>query len=137
MRTAFRAKSWLLLFSILICLTSRQVLAQLSSSEQKILETLDASRATEGIRRLSTGIVKSPSGAGNGTAVAGSPEEKELANYVEQEMKKMGLNVKQEPFPVRHYQYGPVTLAANGKSGSGDQLACRRRHLGHEGWRAV
>jgi len=36
-------------------------------------------------------MVKGRSGAGDGAAVAGIPEEKALANYIEQEMKEMGL----------------------------------------------
>jgi hypothetical protein len=117
MKSGFRKKMYaFFLLSVASCFVSRQVFAQLNNSEQTILDKLDTSRTRERIQYLSTGVVKSPSGAGDGTAVAGSPEEKSLANYLENQMKGMGLDVTQEPFPARHYQYGPVTLTVNGKA---------------------
>ncbi len=89
--------------------------AQISVSEQKLLNSLDAARVASQIQFFSEGVVKTPSGAGDGTAVAGSAEERTLAQAIAQEMKKIGLQVRQEPFAVRAYDYGPVTLTANGK----------------------
>jgi Zn-dependent M28 family amino/carboxypeptidase len=89
--------------------------AQTSSAEQKLLNSLDAARVASQIRFFSEGVVKTHSGAGDGTAVAGSAEERQLADAIAQEMKKIGLQVRREPFAVRAYEYGPVSLSANGK----------------------
>ena len=90
--------------------------AQISAAERKVLDSLDPARVTAQIRFLSEGVIKTPSGAGNGTAVAGSAEERALADTIAQEMSKLGLKVQREPFAVRAYTYGPVTLSANGKA---------------------
>ena len=89
--------------------------AQISGTEQKVLESLDASRVAAQIRFLSENVIKTTSGAGKGTAVAGSAEERALSGVIAQEMSKLGLQVKREPFAVRAYEYGPVSLTANGK----------------------
>jgi Iap family predicted aminopeptidase len=89
--------------------------AQISGGEQKLLNSLDAARVASQIQFFSEGVVKTHSGAGDGTAVAGSAEERQLADAIAQEMKKIGLEVRREPFAVRAYEYGPVSLSANGK----------------------
>src|SRR5579872_7487527 len=86
--------------------------AQISSPEQKVLDSLSPSRVTAQIRLLSEDVIKTPSGAGSGTAVAGSAEERALADVIAQQMSKLGLQVKREPFTVRAYEYGPVSLTA-------------------------
>jgi Peptidase family M28/PA domain len=88
--------------------------AQMSIQEKSVLDSLDVGRVKDQIRFLSEEVVKTKSGAGAGTAVAGSPEEAELASEVISEMKKIGLDVHAETYPVRRYTSGPVTLAANG-----------------------
>jgi hypothetical protein len=90
--------------------------AQLTGSEKAALDTLDVARVKNQIRFFSEDVVKSQSGAGAGTAVVGSPEETELAQMVVAEMKKIGLDVHTENYPVRHYTFAPVTLTANGKA---------------------
>ncbi|MBZ5560766.1 MAG: M28 family peptidase, partial [Acidobacteriia bacterium] len=90
--------------------------AQPTAAERATLAKLDAARASAFLKYLSEDVVTTPSGAGAGTAVAGSSEEKALANAIEQEFKRAGLTVRQEPFPVRTYKYGPVTLTAGGKA---------------------
>jgi hypothetical protein len=77
---------------------------------------LDAARTGREIQHLSVGIVDNDSGAGAGSAIAGTADEKKIADAVEQEMRSIGLNVHTEPFPVRHYEYGKVSLKANGAS---------------------
>ncbi len=90
--------------------------AQLSSAERALLARLDVARTTAVTRRFSEEIVDNRSGAGAGSVVAGSPDEKLVANVIEQEFRKMGIaSVRQEPFPVRHYQYGEVVLTADGE----------------------
>ena len=99
---------------VLLILVPAEALADLTPAERKLLDGLDADRTASMIRHVSAGIVKNRSGAGIGTAVAGSPDEKALANAIEQELKRLGISVRQESFPVRHYDYGEVFLAASG-----------------------
>src|SRR5215831_19242804 len=87
-----------------------------TTAEREILSKLDADRTGKEIQRLSVGIVDNDSGAGAGTAVAGSADEKKIADAVAEEMKAIGLDVHTEPFPVRHYEYGKVSLKVNGVS---------------------
>jgi len=89
--------------------------AQLTESEKKVIDALDQNRVRSQIQYLSEGVVKTKSGQGAGTAVVGSPEEAELGQVVAAEMKKIGLDVRTEGYPVRHYTSGPVTLTASGK----------------------
>jgi hypothetical protein len=84
--------------------------------EQAVLARIDVQRALATMKQLSEDIVKNRSGAGAGTAVAGSADEQALADFIEQRMKSLGLEVHQERFPVRHYEYGEVTLTAGGKT---------------------
>ena len=90
-------------------------LCQLGESEKTLIAKLDTSRVVSDLQRFSTGLIKTKSGLGAGSAVVGSPEERLLADAVEAEMKKLGLKTHQEKFPVRAYSYGEVTLTANGK----------------------
>jgi Zn-dependent M28 family amino/carboxypeptidase len=91
-------------------------MAALSPSEEATLNKLDTGRVITNLQRISTGIVKTRSGAGAGTVVAGSEEETALAKVLEQDMKQLGLTTHQEPYAVRAYQYGEVTLTANGRA---------------------
>jgi hypothetical protein len=81
-------------------------LAALSPSEQSALQKLDSNRVIAGTQQFSTGIIRTRSGAGAGTVVAGSEEEHASANVIEQDMKQLGLKTRQEPFAARAYQYG-------------------------------
>ena len=89
--------------------------AGLSVDEQRLLSRLDVQRTLALMKQLSEDVVTNRSGAGVGTAVAGSRDEKALADFIERQMKALGLAVRQETFPVRHYEYGEVTLTANGR----------------------
>ncbi|MGD1094383.1 MAG: M28 family peptidase [Bryobacteraceae bacterium] len=103
---------------LLVCVVLSPVMAfgELTEAEQSVLSRLDTARVIADLQRLSEGVIKTRSGAGAGTAVAGSPEEKALADTISQEMKKIGLTVRQETYPVRRYDYGEVSLTAGGKS---------------------
>lgn len=90
--------------------------AQISGDERAVIDSLDAARVVALTRRLSEDVVKEPSGAGYGTAVAGSPEEKALADFIEKEMRARGFDVVREPFPVRRYVYGEVSLLVDGSA---------------------
>ncbi len=114
LRKHMQTNVWANLITIGV-LAASLVPAQITESEKNTLAKLDAARVMTDLQRLSTGVVKTRSGAGAGTAVAGSPEEKELADVIAQDMKKIGLTVHQEPYAVRRYEYGEVNLTAGGK----------------------
>ncbi len=88
---------------------------QLSPTESQILSALDTDRTIALTRRLSEELVKNDSGAGAGSAIAGSADERLLAGFIEAEMKRLGLDVRRESFPVHAYDYGEVSLIAAGK----------------------
>ena len=89
--------------------------AEVTSDEKALLARIDVNRALAMVRHLSQDVVTTTTGAGKGTAVAGSPEEKALADAIERELTGAGLKVRQERFPVRRYQYSRVTLTGNGQ----------------------
>jgi len=115
-----RRQTFVCVFFVLIVLTAPSLIGQsgarLTPAEKKIVSSLDADRTAKDIQHLSTGIVDNDSGAGAGSATGGSADEKKIADAVEEEMKSIGLAVHVEPFPVRHYEYGKVSVRANGKS---------------------
>jgi hypothetical protein len=117
-----RKQSWLAFLTLLAFIvvepfpSTAQSATQLTPEESRILSKLDADRTGKEIQHLSTGIVNNDSGAGAGSAIAGTADEKKIADAVEQEMKGIGLTVHVEPFPVRRYEYGKVSLKANGTS---------------------
>jgi hypothetical protein len=95
---------------------SAAMAADTTPEERAALARLDVPRTLALMKQLSDDVVKNRSGAGAGTAVAGSADEKALADFIEGRMKVIGLDVRQERFPVRHYEYGEVILTAAGKS---------------------
>jgi hypothetical protein len=87
-----------------VFVTATPAAAQLTPAERAFLDRLDPSRVIAMIKHLSEGVVKTRSGAGAGSALPGSVEEKALAAVIEQEMKTLGLDVRQEQFPIRRYE---------------------------------
>jgi hypothetical protein len=104
-----------LLALVTAVVVASQPTAGLLPEERALLDRLDVDRTLATIRHLSEGIVRNNSGAGAGSAIAGSADEKALADYIEQQLRSLGLATRQEPLPVRHYEYGSVTLTAAGK----------------------
>ena len=102
---------------------------QLSPTESQILSALDTDRTIALTRRLSEELVKNDSGAGAGSAIAGSADERLLAGFIEAEMKRLGLEVRRESFPVHAYDYGEVLLRASGR-----QLPAITQHSGAGTW---
>lgn len=100
-------------FVLLVSVTAASR-AAVSPEEERLLSGLDAAHALAEIQHLTRDVVKTPSGLGNGTAVAGSVEEEALATEIAGTMRALGLDVRLEEFPVRAYRYGPATLTANG-----------------------
>jgi Iap family predicted aminopeptidase len=83
-----------------------------SADERAVLDTLDVGRTLERMKWVSEEVVRNRSGAGAGTAVAGSDDERRLADFIEGELGRIGLSVRRETFPVRAYDYGEVSLRA-------------------------
>ncbi len=115
MITRFRYSHSLLLTAALLVVGAAPASAEITPAEKALLARLDVTRALAMVRHLSQDVVTTRSGAGAGTAVAGSVEEKALADAIEQELSRAGLAVRQERFPVRHYEYAPVLLTGNGR----------------------
>ncbi len=99
-----------------ILAASAVVVADVTADEQAMLRRLQVPRVLAGIRHLSEDVVRNQSGVGVGSAVAGSADERALADDIEAELKKIGISVRQETFPVRRYDYVPVVLSADGRS---------------------
>ncbi len=108
-------KALSLLLVLIFIGTAQSVYAQISEAERQILDSLDSSQTEALLRYLSEDVVTNRSGAGAGSAIAGSEDERALADAIENEMKDLGLKVSREPFPVRFYDYGEVSLTAAGK----------------------
>ncbi len=88
--------------------------AQLTPDERKLLDALDPDAVVSLTRQLSEEVGAGPSGAGYGSATAGSPAEEALADFIEGEMRARGFDVVRERFPVRAYDYGEVELLVGG-----------------------
>jgi hypothetical protein len=89
--------SFVLAFAVV---ASVPVIADTTPEERAAVARLDVPRTLVLMKQLSDDVVKNRSGAGAGTAVAGSADEKALADFIAQRMKALGLDVRQERFPV-------------------------------------
>ncbi len=105
----------LLLGTVAVALASIDLQSAVTPDEKIIVARLDLQRTLATMKQLSEDIVQNRSGVGAGSAVAGSADEKALADFVDGRMRALGLTVRQERFPVRHYDYGEVTLIADGR----------------------
>jgi Peptidase family M28/PA domain len=103
-------------FLALVLLTARISRAQISTGERELLDALDPTAVVSLTRRLSEEVGVGPSGAGYGSAAAGSAAEKALADFIEKEMRGRGFEVTRERFPVRAYEYGEVRLEMDGSA---------------------
>lgn len=101
-------------FLFVFLIGAQSARAQISPAEQELLDALDPTAVVSLTRRLSEEVGVGPSGAGRGSAIAGSPAEKALADFIEKEMRARGFDVVRERFPVRSYDYGEVKLLVNG-----------------------
>ncbi len=105
-----------LFIGFLVLLGGHSAHAQISPDEQGLLDALDPTAVVSLTRRLSEEVGVGPSGAGYGSAIAGSPAEKALADFIENEMHARGFDVVRERFPVRSYDYGEVKLRVDGSA---------------------
>ena len=110
-RLATAPACWLLVCTTLLASVAN---AGLTGDEQQLLGKLDPGRALASLKRLSQDVAQGASGLGAATIVSGSPEERVMAQELAGSMRKLGLEVRIEQYPVRAYRYGPITLTANG-----------------------
>ncbi len=103
-------------FGLVLLLGGHPAQAQISPDERALLDALDPTAVVSLTRRLSEEVGVGPSGAGHGSAIAGSPAEKALADFIEKEMRARGFDVSRERFPVRSYDYGEVKLLFDGSA---------------------
>ncbi len=79
--------------------------AAISPEEQRVLDALDAGRALADMRFIAASSDGIAQGVGEGSVVAGSPEETALADIIAQRFRELGLATHVETFPVRAYRY--------------------------------
>jgi hypothetical protein len=103
-------------FFLLSLLATTSARAELAPDERKLLDALDSTAVVSLTRKLSEEVGVAPSGAGHGSAIAGSLEEKALADFIEAEMRARGFDVVRQRFPVRAYDYGEVELLVDGSA---------------------
>jgi peptidoglycan/xylan/chitin deacetylase (PgdA/CDA1 family)/Iap family predicted aminopeptidase len=89
--------------------------AGIAPDEREFLDRLDVDRALRETRRVSQEIVSNRSGAGVGSVVAGSADERRLADHVARSLRKLGLEVRRQTFPVRFYDYAEPKLIVGGR----------------------
>ncbi len=99
----------------LICAIPAAGLAALSDQEQRLLDAVDAPGVLEEMTRMAGSADGIAQGVGDGSVVAGSPEERALAETIAERFRKLGLEVRIETFPVREYRYAPPRLEVDGE----------------------
>lgn len=87
----------------------------LSLDEQRVLDALDAGRALADMRLITASSDGISQGVGEGSVVAGSPEEAALAETIAQRFREIGLVTRIETFPVRAYRYTVPRLTVDGE----------------------
>ena len=87
----------------------------ISPDEQRVLEALDAGRALADMRLIAASSDGIAQGVGEGSVVAGSPEEAALAETIAQRFRELGLATRMETFPVRAYRYSVPRLHVDGQ----------------------
>lgn len=89
--------------------------ADLLPDEARLLGSLNVDNVLRDTRVLSEEVVDNDSGAGPGSAAAGSEAERRLADWMAGRLADLGLQVERQRFPVRAFDYGPVTLEVAGE----------------------
>lgn len=89
--------------------------AAVSPEEQRVLDALDAGRALADMQSIATSSDGVAQGVGEGSVVAGSPEEAALAADIARRFRALGLATRVETFPVRAYRYTVPRLLVDGE----------------------
>ena len=87
----------------------------ITPEEQRVLDLLDAGRTLADMRLISASSNGTAQGVGEGSVVAGSPEEAALADTIARRFRELGLATRVETFPVRAYRYTAPQLRIDGK----------------------
>jgi Iap family predicted aminopeptidase len=87
----------------------------ISPDEQRVLDALDAGRVLADMRLIAASSDGIAQGVGEGSVVAGSPEEAALAETIARRFRELGLATRIETFPVRAYRYTPPRLRVDGE----------------------
>ena len=90
-------------------------MAAISPEEQRVLDALDAGRALADMRLIAASSDGIAQGVGEGSVVAGSPEEAALAEVIARRFRELGLATRIETFPVRAYRYTVPRLHVDGE----------------------
>ncbi len=90
-------------------------MAAISAEEQRVLDKLDAGRALADMRLIAASSDGTAQGVGEGSVVAGSPEEAALAEVIARRFRELGLATRIETFPVRAYRYTVPRLHVDGQ----------------------
>jgi Iap family predicted aminopeptidase len=87
----------------------------ISPDEQRVLDALDARRALADMKLIAASSDGVAQGVGEGSVVAGSPEEAALAEVIARRFRELGLATRVETFPVRAYRYTVPDLRVDGE----------------------
>ncbi len=87
----------------------------ISPDEQRVLDALDAGRAFADMQHIAASADGIAQGVGEGSVVAGSPEEAALAETIARRFRELGLATRIETFPVRAYRYTVPRLRIEGE----------------------
>ncbi len=88
---------------------------QLTQEEKAFLDRIETTRAFKEIRHISEEVVSNRSGAGAGSVIAGTEDEKKSAKYIAAFFSRLGLEVEQQRFPVRVFEYEEPQLEVGGE----------------------
>jgi len=100
---------------LILCASAAFAAPGISPEEQRVLDALDAGRTLTDMRQLSASADGIAQGVGEGSVVAGSPEEAALAETIAQRFRALGLATRIETFPVRAYRYTVPQLRVDGE----------------------
>jgi hypothetical protein len=89
--------------------------AAISPEEQRVLDELDAGRTLADMQQIASSADGIIQGVGEGSVVAGSPEESALAESIARRFRELGLATRIETFPVRAYRYTVPRLHIDGR----------------------
>ncbi|MBM4219767.1 MAG: M28 family peptidase [Gammaproteobacteria bacterium] len=87
----------------------------ITPDEQRVLDALDAGRALADMQLIAASAAGIAQGVGEGSVVAGSPEETALAETIARRFRELGLATRIETFPVRAYRYTVPRLHIDGE----------------------
>lgn len=110
-----RPATALLAAALSILCHAAPAMAAIAADEQRVLDALDPGRALADMKLVSGSADGVAQGVGEGSVVAGSPEEAALAETIARRFRELGLATRIETFPVRAYRYSVPRLRVDGR----------------------